>query len=135
MTEIIKPSSKFISDVKKKDVKSLVSVEENGKLVEHVQTLVKQGKFLELSKYEQNYVTWKSYIYDLPKGTVKWLLNESLDTLLTKVNLKLWGKVTNMKCFCGQRQTLNHILNCCVVRLNQGSYTYRYDSMLASSWG
>ena len=59
------------------------------------------------------------------------MLNVSIDTLPTKVNLKQWGKVTNEKCFCGQRQTLNHILNCCVVSLNQGRYTYRHDNVLA----
>ena len=128
-TEMIKPSSKFISDVKR-EVISLISVQENGKIFEHVQTLVKQGKFLELSKCEQMDATWKSFIYNLPKGTMKWLLNSSIDTLPTKVNLKQWGKVTSDKCFCGQRQTLNHILNCCVVSLNQGRYTYRHDSIL-----
>ena len=76
----------------------------------------------------------ESYIYDLPKGTVKWLLNESMDTLLTKVNLKLWGKVTNEKCFCGQRQTLNHILNCCMVSLNQGWCTYQHDNILKAKY-
>ena len=58
------------------------------------------------------------------------MLNASIDTLPTKVNLKQWGKVTSDKCFCGQRQTLNHILNCCVVSLTQGRYTYRHDSIL-----
>ena len=100
-------------------------------MLEHVRTLVKQGKFLELSKCEQNDATWKSYIFNLPKGTMKWLLNASIDTLPTRVNLKLWGKVNNEKCFCGQRQTLNHILNCCTVSLNQGRYTYRHDSVLS----
>ena len=61
---------------------------------------------------------------------MKWLLNPSIDALPTNVNLKLWGKVNNEKCFCGQRQTLNHILNCCIVSLNQGRYTYRHDSIL-----
>ena len=64
----------------------MVSVQENGKLLEHVQKLVKQGKFLELSKLEHNDATWKSFIYNLPKGTMKWLLNSSIDTLPTKVN-------------------------------------------------
>ena len=128
-TEIIKPSSEFISGVKQ-EAKSLVSVEDNGKMLEHVQNLVKQGKFLELSQCEKNDATWKGYIFNLPKGTMKWLLNASIDTLPTKVNLKLWGKVSNDKCFCGQKQTLNHILNCCTLSLNQGRYTYRHDSIL-----
>ena len=122
------PPPRFISNVKQK-VKSFISVEENGKMLEHVQKLVKQGKILELAKCEYNDATWKSYIFNLPRGTMKWLLNASIDTLPTKVNLKLWGKVTNEKCFCGQRQTLNHILNCCVVSLNQGRYTYRHDNI------
>ena len=127
--EVIKPTSEVISNVKR-DVKLLVSVEEKGNILEHVQQLIKQGRFLEMSKCEQTDATWKSYIFNLPRGTMKWLLNASIDTLPTKVNLKLWGKVNNEKCFCGQRQTLNHILNCCVVSLNQGRYTYRHDCIL-----
>ena len=95
-----------------------------------VETLVKQGHFLKLSKYEQTDATWQGYIYNLPRGTMKWILNASIDTLPTKVNLRLWGKVTNDKCFCGSRQTLNHILNCCNVSLDQGRYTYRHDNIL-----
>ena len=96
--EPIKPPPRFISSVKQ-DVKSLVSVEENGKMLEHVQKLVKQGRILELAQCEFNDATWKSYIFNLPRGTMKWLLNTSIDTLPTKVNLKLWGKLTNEKCF------------------------------------
>ena len=95
-----------------------------------MQTLVKQGKFLEMTKLAENDATWKSYIYNLPKGTMKWLLNSCIDTLPTKVNLKQWGKTTNDKCFCNQRQTLNHILNCCKISLDQGRFTFRHDSVL-----
>ena len=91
----------------------------------------KQSHFLKLSKCEQTDATWQSYIYNLPKGTKKWVLNASIDTLPTKVNLKMWGKVTNDKCFCGQRQTLNHVLNCCKVSLEQGRFTYRHDNILS----
>ena len=125
----LEPPTKFINDVKL-DVKAMVSVEQNEATFNHVRTLIKQGKFLELSKCEQTDATWQGYIYNLPKGTMKWVLNASIDTLPTKVNLKQWGKVNNDKCFCGQRQTLNHILNCCKVSLNQGRYTYRHDNIL-----
>ena len=119
----------FINEVKK-DVKSKVISEENQQILRHVQTLIKQGSFLEMTKLEQTDATWQSYVYNLPKGTMKWLLNSSIDTLPTKVNLKQWGKVTSDKCFCHQRETLNHILNCCKVSLNQGRYTLRHDSVL-----
>ena len=94
------------------------------------QTLVKQGNFLKLTKLEQTDATWKSYIYNLPKGTMKFILNSSIDTLPSKANLKLWGKLVNDKCFCGQKQTLNHILNCCKTALDQGRFTFRHDNIL-----
>ena len=61
---------------------------------------------------------------------MKWLLNSSINTLPTKTNLKQWGKLVNDKCFCGQRQTLNHILNCCKPSLDQGRFTFRHDNIL-----
>ena len=56
----------------------------------HIKTLIKQGKFLELTHVERNDATWKSFLFNLPKGTMKFLLNSSIDTL--PINLKQWGK-------------------------------------------
>ena len=127
--ENIQPTEKFINEVKS-DAKSKVLVHENQNILDHVNTLIKQGHFLKLTKLEQTDATWKSFIYNLPRSTMKWALNSSIDTLPTKVNLKLWGKRVNDKCFCGQRQTLNHVLNCCNQSLDQGRYTARHDSIL-----
>ena len=102
----------------------------NDDIYTHVRSLVKQGKFLELTHLEKNDATWQSFIYNLPKGTMKFVLNSSIDTLPTKVNLKQWGKLSNDKCYCGRRQTLNHILNCCNRSLNDGRYTFRHDCIL-----
>ena len=110
--EDLSPPKKFIEDVKL-EVKTQVLVKESESILTHIQTLVKQGRFLQLTKLEQTDATWQSYIYNLPKGTMKWVLNSTIDTLPSKANLKLWGKLVNDRCFCGQRQTLNHILNCC----------------------
>ena len=125
----LKPPAKFISDVKA-DAQTQILLQENQHTFHHIQTLVKQGHFLELTKLEQTDATWKSYIYNLPKGTMKFILNSSIDTLPSKANLKLWGKVVNDKCFCGQKQTLNHILNCCKIALDQGRFTFRHDNLL-----
>ena len=61
---------------------------------------------------------------------MKFVLNASIDTLPQKTNLKQLGKLTNDKCFCGLSQTLNHVLNCCRICLDQGRYTYRHDNIL-----
>ena len=127
--QMLKPPTKFIEEVKR-EVKAMVQVEDTEQMFNHVRNLVKQGKYLELSQLEQTDATWKGYIYNLPRGTMKFLLNSTIDTLPTKVNLKMWGKVSNDKCRCGTRQTLNHILNCCGPSLREGRYTFRHDSVL-----
>ena len=57
-------------------------------------------------------------------------MNSAIDTLPTKVNLKLWGKRASDKCRCGKKETLNHILNGCDMALQEGRYTYRHDNIL-----
>ena len=42
----------------------------------------------------------------------------------------MWGKRTNDKCRCGVKETLNHLLNCCQLALNEGRFTYRHDCVL-----
>ena len=127
-SEIV-PSKKFVTDMKK-DVKAGVTVMENDKMYNHVKGLVKQGKILELTYVEQHDATWKSFLYNLPVGTMKFVLNSTINTLPTKDNLKQWGKVTNDKCFCRKKQTLNHVLSCCKKFLEEGRYTYRHDNIL-----
>ena len=75
--------------------------------------------------------TWKSYLFALPKGTMKFILNSTIDTLPTKANLKLWGLSGSDKCkLCGRKETTNHILSSCNTALNQGRYTYRHNRVL-----
>ena len=98
---------------------------------EHVQTLVKQGHFIDLLKTSKTDATWQSFIYDLPKGTMKFLLNSCLDTLPTMVNLNQWGKSNSDRCpHCRNRQNTFHVLNCCQTYLDQGRYTWRHDNIL-----
>ena len=127
--EDLRPPDNFIEEVKS-DAKLKVIVSENEKIFEHVQTLIQQGNYLQLTKLQGTDATWQSFIFNLPKGTMKWLLNSSINTLPTKTNLKQWGKLVNDKCFCGQRQTLNHILCCCAPSLEQGRFTFRHDNIL-----
>ena len=125
----LEPSEKFINEVKA-DAKLKISVNENERIFEHVQTLMQQGKYLELTKLQGTDATWQAFIFNLPRGTMKWILNSSINTLPTKTNLKQWGKLVNDKCFCGLRQTLNHILCCCAPSLEQGRFTFRHDNIL-----
>ena len=68
-------------------MKSVVRTESRHKWENHVKQLAVQGKFLALAAAEKEDVVWKSYMFDLKQGTLKFLLNASIDTLPTAANL------------------------------------------------
>ena len=98
---------------------------------EKVKSLVVQGKNLALAAAEEGDLIWKSYIFDLKAGTMKFLLNASIDTLPTAANLKRWKKSLSDKCkLCKNRQTTNHCLNICKVALDTGRFTWRHNNVV-----
>ena len=97
----------------------------------HVKTLLVQGRFFDLLAIETSCHHWKSIIYNLPSGILKFLVNALGDTLNTKTNLKRWGKASSDKCkACGNRETLHHVLNNCKRSLEQGRFTWRHNNIL-----
>ena len=107
-------------------------VDEKEKQLEHIKSLAVQGKVLELWAAAENDVTWKSYMFNLKSGTLKFLLNASIDTLPSLANLKRWKKSPSDLCkLCRGRQTSNHVLNICKVGLNTGRFKWRHDNILS----
>ena len=97
----------------------------------HLKTLLVQGNMFLISLQEKSDHLWKSYIYNVPKGIMKFMLNSFADTLPTKNNLSRWGKRCNSKCsLCGNNETLHHVLNNCKTMLDQGRYTWRHNIVL-----
>ena len=98
---------------------------------EKVRSYVMQGDYLALHMEEQSCITWKSFLWDIPQGVLKFAINAGLNTLPSADNLKRWGKRVSDRCgFCGNIQTLAHILSNCTVALEQGRLTWRHDSVL-----
>ncbi|XP_041466188.1 uncharacterized protein LOC121416780 [Lytechinus variegatus] len=96
-----------------------------------VEGLLLQGKFLELMRLEQEDLTWKSIIYDLPSKVLSFAVRSSIDCLPTFRNLQRWGKKLSANCkLCGNKQTLLHVLNGCKIMLEQGRYTWRHNNIL-----
>ena len=125
-----KEKTKLIGDIKN-TVKINIMVENEKEYATHLNTLIKQGEFLKICQKEQQDPIWKSFIHNLKKGTMKFLLNSVLDTLPTKTNLKLWSKTTSDKCnLCSNKETTLHVLNGCRTALTQGRYTWRHDNIL-----
>ena len=121
---------KFDNQVSDK-VKAVLSVGRRENWENHIKELVVQGNFLALAAAEREDVVWKSCMYDLKQGTLKFLLNASIDTLPTAANLKRWKKSGSDLCkVCKRRQTTEHILNGCKVALETGRYTWRHNCIV-----
>ena len=72
-------------------------------------------------------------MWDIPQGVLKFAINAGVNTLPTLDNLKRWGKrVSDRCCFCGNIETLAHVLSNCSTALNQGRLTWRHNSVLSS---
>ena len=100
---------------------------------EKIGRYVMQGDYLALIMEEGNCISWKSYMWDIPQGVLKFALNAGINTLPSLDNLKRWGKRVNDRCqFCGNIETLAHVLSNCSTALNQGRFTWRHNSVLCS---
>jgi len=90
-----------------------------------------QGELLRLITASESDMSWKSAIFNLPKGLMSFILNSCLNTLPTMDNLKRWGKRLSHSCHhCGMPEYLSHVLAGCKHFLHQGRYTFRHDSVL-----
>jgi hypothetical protein len=92
-----------------------------------------QGNLFALLQTENESITWKSYIWDLPRGVLKFVVNSSIDTLPTFTNLRRWGKHALVNCqLCRNivKQILYHVLVHCKHTLDQRQLTWRHDSVL-----
>ncbi len=60
-----------------------IKEEINDTQMSHIKTLLCQGHFFRLEEF--------AYMFNLPRNTVKFLLNSVRDTLPTNSNLMRWG--------------------------------------------
>ena len=117
----------------KKNIQSGVQERVNGFWQERIGQYVMQGDYTALLIKEGSCITWGSYLWNIPQGVLKFAMNAGFNTLPTFDNLKRWKKRVNDRCpFCGNIQTLLHVLSNCSVSLDQGRYTWRHNSVLNS---
>jgi hypothetical protein len=92
-----------------------------------------RGNLFALLQSENKSITWKSYMWDLPHGVLKFVMNSSIDMLVTFTNVRRWGKRASVSCqLCGNvvKQMLFHVLVHCKHTLDQERLTWRHDSIL-----
>jgi hypothetical protein len=91
-----------------------------------------QGNLFALLQAEIESITWKSNMWDFPRGVLKFAVNSSINTLPTFTNLRKWGKCALVNCqLCGimVKQMLFHVLVHCKHTLDQERLTLRHNSV------
>ena len=107
----------------KKTIQDILTQKRSDYWRDYIRPLIQQGRLLEFISIEQSDLTWRSIIYNLPKGVLSFAVRSSIDFLPTLSNLKCWGKRTNTHCqLCKNHESLCHVLNNCSVSLNQGRH-------------
>jgi hypothetical protein len=81
-----------------------------------------QRKLFALLQAESEGITWKSEMWNLHCGVLKFALNAGIDTLPTFTNLKRWENTVKPMLF--------YVLVHCNHTLDQGRLTWRHDSIL-----
>ena len=91
-------------------------------------TIMKQLKVLCTGKV---LTQWNEFAEQMTTNTYKFARKALIFSLPINTNLKCWNKIINDKCLlCNGRQTQLHVLNNCVIAVNDGRYTWRHDSIL-----
>lgn len=94
-----------------------------------VEPLITQGDTAKLLLETENNLTWKSIMYGLPEGVLKFAINAAIDSLPTFANLHKWGKRLSSNCpLCSKKGTLLHILNNCNQMLDR--YLWRHNNII-----
>ena len=98
-------------------------------------TTLETSKFKALSSPLQSQkkedLLWKSTLFQVKSGTLKFMLNASINTLPTPANLKRWKYTSSDICkLCGNRGTSNHYLICCEIMLDTHRYTWRHNNLI-----
>ena len=113
----------------RKVAKSAVVVQDAESRLEHAKSLVQQGELFRLVDDEAS-SAWSTAVLSLPPEQMKFALNASQDTLPHNSNLARWKNMSAACTLCGQRQTLQHVLNHCQVALDLRRYNARHDGVL-----
>jgi len=91
-----------------------------------------QGCYLRFKDVEPFDLSWRHLIGTRNPRLITWVLNASINSVVTPDLRKLWGVYSSAKCrLCGHAQaSLFHILVGCSVALKQLRYSWRHDSVL-----
>ncbi len=125
------PNKEKWPEIKRKVKKSIKEVTKS-KWSNIIEPLVKQGNLFKIAEQSEGDLSWKSYMFNLPKGLLSFATRATIDVLPSGDNLRIWGKSDKTNCeLCGNKSTLLHILNACKTAIDQGRYTFRHNAIIS----
>jgi hypothetical protein len=71
----------------RREVRRVFQEEEDDAWAARISEYTMQGNLFAPLQAENESITWKSYMWDLPRGILKFAVNSSIDTLPTFTNL------------------------------------------------
>jgi hypothetical protein len=117
----------------RREVRRVFQEEEDEAWAARVSKYTLQRNLFALLQAENKSFTCKSYMWDLPRGVLKFAVNSSIDMLPTFTNLRRWGKHASVNCQLCRNMVmylLLHVLVHCKHTLDQGRLTWRHNSVL-----
>mgnify|MGYP001794852232 FL=1 len=119
----------------KQKSKKKMKDEKEGKIWKDFLNLKKENiiiKFLKDHVSSSMTVRWQNISSKLPKNIFSFCRRGLILALPTNSNLKTWNTIPSNTCsLCKEKsETQHHILNNCIVAVNQGRYNWRHDSIL-----
>ena len=113
-----------------KAAKAIVVDDVNTSLLQHMQSLERQGHMSRCTDPKCALV-WSTVVQSLPEEQMKFSLNAAVDVLPHNANLHLWKKRKDPACpLCDNNQSLLHVLNNCAVARDLRRYNVRHDGVL-----
>jgi hypothetical protein len=97
----------------RKEVRRVFCEEEDDARAAHICGYTMQENLFAVLQVDSEGITWKSYLWNLPRGVLKFALHASIDTLPIFTNLKKWAKRAYVNChLCGNtvKQTFSMFL-------------------------
>ena len=116
-----------------KATKAIVVDDANTSLLQHMQSLERQGLMSRCTDPKCALV-WSTVVQSLPEEQMKFSLNAVVDVLPHIANLHLWKKRKDPACpLCDNNQSLLHVLNNCAVVRDLRGYNVHHDGVLPAA--
>jgi hypothetical protein len=77
----------------RREVRRVFQEEEHEAWAARISEYTLQGNIFASLQAENESITWKSYMWDLPRGVLEFAVNSSIDKLPTYTNIRRWGSV------------------------------------------